>query len=219
MTFEAQPDQEWEFDHWEGDLSDSENPDSLTVSDPVSVTAVFEEMPLVTFESNEGGRIQVGNTQYASGATTHFPSDTTITLETFTRTGWTFDRWTGDISGTEKPRELTVSEDLTVGVEFRTKTLEEALTWGRSGVVIGPVVQSMTYTLESDFLGDVFVSEFTLENNQDETVKEKTVNKTLSSGGEVEVQVGFQDEPLWDDLKKWPFSFTIENEGTFWFNE
>jgi VCBS repeat-containing protein len=42
VPIEASPSTEWKFDHWEGDVTGSTNPDSVTMDGSKSVTAVFD---------------------------------------------------------------------------------------------------------------------------------------------------------------------------------
>ena len=47
MVLTADPDPGWSFDRWSGDLTGSQNPDTLILSGNMTVTAFFEEIPWI----------------------------------------------------------------------------------------------------------------------------------------------------------------------------
>jgi hypothetical protein len=50
----AKPDKGWAFSHWEGDLTGSENPKEITVTEPTEITAVFVPTLSVAWCGNWG---------------------------------------------------------------------------------------------------------------------------------------------------------------------
>ena len=87
------------FDHWEGDLLGDENPATITMDSDKSISAFF--IPdNTTYYSVKA--ISMGN-----GTVTMNPADTILAEKTkvhitaYPSTGWFFDRWTGDFTGTD----------------------------------------------------------------------------------------------------------------------
>ena len=46
----ANSEEGWAFDHWEGDLTGTTNPQSIEIHNDVNVTAVFTQLPVPTYE-------------------------------------------------------------------------------------------------------------------------------------------------------------------------
>jgi hypothetical protein len=91
VSLSAEPDTAWYFDHWEGDLTGSENTPTLTMTTPKDVTAVFSEMAAITTDTLGTGTVQVTPDQNY-----YLPTDTPI-LQADPAPGWRFDRWEGDV--------------------------------------------------------------------------------------------------------------------------
>ncbi|HPO17406.1 MAG TPA: hypothetical protein PLI09_28495 [Candidatus Hydrogenedentes bacterium] len=132
ITFRANPDQSfpgWRFDHWDGDITGTDNPSSLTIDSDKTVTGVFVELPqqytLVT--SAEGG-----GTVSPEGSTLHDP-DEIVNISATPLEGWVFSHWTGDLSGSENPTTIQMTSDKTVIGVF----VEESTTYSLTTQVTG----------------------------------------------------------------------------------
>ena len=113
-TLEAIPATGFAFDHWEGDLTGSDNPDDLLMDTNKSVTAVFVELPKTLTASvspiDSGTVTQSGNGSYDKGST--------ATIEGVPAEGYLFDHWEGDATGTDNPLELLMDDNKTVTAVF-----------------------------------------------------------------------------------------------------
>jgi uncharacterized repeat protein (TIGR02543 family) len=114
VVLTAVPDSGWLFDQWSGDLSGSQNPDTLTMSGNRSVTATFVEGPQCTLTvSVEGG-----------GSVTLDPPggvygyQTKIELTAVPDSGWLFTDWSGDLTGEANPDTITMNANLSVTATF-----------------------------------------------------------------------------------------------------
>ncbi len=103
----------WSFSGWSGDLTGSANPASLTMSADKTVTA--------TFVSNACGlTINI----VGQGAVTRSPDKTsydvgdTVTLTAVPASGWLFDHWSGDLTGSANPASLTFNANKTITATF-----------------------------------------------------------------------------------------------------
>lgn len=104
----------WEFTGWGESLSGQENPETVTINSPISVTAMFEEVVNVTVEGE--GDVQVEYIDEENGkrksASRH------VRLTATPKDGWKFVSWEGDLTGSENPIETTFDEEMTVDAVF-----------------------------------------------------------------------------------------------------
>ncbi len=110
----AVPDGAWEFSHWSGDLNSSNNPEYITIDRNKSVTAHFSqnEFTLTVNVIGEGTVIKDPNQ-----AT--YPYGTTVELTAVPETGWIFDYWDGDLTGSENPDEIVIDGDKVINAYFK----------------------------------------------------------------------------------------------------
>ena len=103
----------WYFDHWEGDLISSTNPDTITMDGNKEVTVWFVESPIgLTIIVVGNGSVQVTPDQPT------YPCGTTVELEAFPDPGWTFDHWDGDLTGSTNPDTIIMWGPSTVYCYF-----------------------------------------------------------------------------------------------------
>lgn len=120
----AEPDEGWEFDEWQGDLSGSDNPEEITIDEDKNVTAVFVEAQYELDLSSEGdGSISVEPAKdfYDHGDEIELAANPGELSE--------FKEWDGDISGTENPKEVTVTSDLEIIAIFGGRPEVETAEW------------------------------------------------------------------------------------------
>jgi hypothetical protein len=115
VSLTATPAAGYLFDHWSGDASGAANPLSLTMSANRSVTAVFVPAPTYTLAvavSPAGsGSVSPSGGSYASGAA--------VSLTATAASGYVFDHWSGDASGTAATVSLTMSANRSVVAYFQ----------------------------------------------------------------------------------------------------
>jgi hypothetical protein len=113
VEVEAVPDAGWQFDHWEGDLTGSTNPENLTMNADKEITAVFtEETYTLTVNTTGNGNVSKDpdKTEYSYGETVEL----TATADEF----WQFDHWEGDLTGSTNPDDITMDADKAVTAVF-----------------------------------------------------------------------------------------------------
>jgi len=91
----------WTFSNWEGDLSGTANPQTITMDSDKTVTAVFDEDPEIfslTVSTDGSGTISPGSGDYEEG--------TEVELTATADPGWSFIGWEGDLSGLPIHRRL-----------------------------------------------------------------------------------------------------------------
>jgi len=107
------PNSEWAFDHWEGDLTGTVNPGSITMNANKAVTAVFEQnaAPKYTLTVNGG----TGSGSYSAGQT--------VMISATVPSDKVFDKWTGDVDNVANVNAaattITVNGNTTVAATFK----------------------------------------------------------------------------------------------------
>lgn len=108
----AVPDSGWTFDSWSGDVTETQNPASLTVTGDMTVTATF--LPTYTLAVNT-----VGNgTVTTSPDKSTYVSGEEIALTATPASGWIFEGWSGALVSSQNPDTLKITSDTTVTATF-----------------------------------------------------------------------------------------------------
>ena len=113
----AVPEGEWLFVEWTGDLTGSENPKEITIDKAKTVTAVFvkKQYPLTIEIEGEG---TVSEKVIKQGLATDYNSGTIVELTAEPTGDREFVEWSGDITSTENPVQITIDGPKTVKVRF-----------------------------------------------------------------------------------------------------
>lgn len=111
----ANPAEHWEFVEWQGDLTGSENPETVTMDQAKTVTAIFEEIeyPLTITVEGEGDvseEIVNGKTDYTHG--------TMVELMGNAASEWRFVEWTGDLETEDNPATITMDGPKNINAIF-----------------------------------------------------------------------------------------------------
>jgi hypothetical protein len=103
------------FDHWEGDLSGSTNPVSLSVTHDMSIKAVFVKIVSLKIIQMEQGIV----TMDPSGP---YVLNSSVTLTAIPADGWTFRKWCGDLDCWENPVTITMTKNKIIRAIFISAT-------------------------------------------------------------------------------------------------
>lgn len=118
LTLAAKPVAGWRFDHWEGDLTGSENPIEISIISNMRVTAVFgsetERFDLQVFKSGEGN-VVLDPEQPAQG----YSSGTLVKAKAAPASGWVFDHWEGAALGSAAEVTFTMDADKVLRAFFK----------------------------------------------------------------------------------------------------
>ena len=110
----------WVFSSWSGNLSGSTNPASITMNGNRSVTAHFTQNQYTLTVSIDG-----------SGSVTKSPNQATytfgqvVTLTAVPGGGWGFSSWSGDLSGSQNPKTITMNGNKAVTAHFLDTALPQ----------------------------------------------------------------------------------------------
>lgn len=114
IAVSAKPAAGWRFDHWEGDLTGSKNPDVVKMSVNKTIVAVFvREQYQVNAQANpvEGGYVSRDNPgPYYYGSS--------ISLTAVANPGYRFVSWTGSVNSTVPTINLIVNGNINVTANF-----------------------------------------------------------------------------------------------------
>ncbi len=116
VVLTAEPDSNYQFLSWTGDLTGSENPDTVIVDSNIAITANFAELPqynLTTSISAGNGSIHMdppGGIYY---------SGTSVVLTAQPDSGYEFQDWTGDLSGSNISDTLIIDANKSVSANFQ----------------------------------------------------------------------------------------------------
>lgn len=125
VALTAKPEPGWRFDHWEGDVSGTINPETIVIDGYKNVTAVYNPVPssqhtLQVEHTGMGGvRIEPAGGVYNKGAQ--------VTVTAIPDNGWTFSGWSGDLPGDDASRTLIMDLNYLMTAEF-TEILGERFT-------------------------------------------------------------------------------------------
>lgn len=112
----AQPAPHWVFDHWEGGLNGNTNPVQISVTSATIVKAVFVKKmyDLTIVVEGEGAVSEV----VVETKSSSYQEGTEVELTATPATGWSFDRWEGDLSGADNTIKLTISGAMSIKAVF-----------------------------------------------------------------------------------------------------
>jgi hypothetical protein len=110
----ANPAVGWAFDHWSGNLTGTTNPTSISMTGNKSIAAIFTQCTYsltVTADPSVGGSVSaVPSPPYYYG--------TVVTLTASANVGYSFDHWSGDVSGSNPVASVTMDGDVSVVAHF-----------------------------------------------------------------------------------------------------
>ncbi|MEL7833411.1 BspA family leucine-rich repeat surface protein [Fodinibius sp. Rm-B-1B1-1] len=115
----ATPAKGYKFVEWNGDETGTDNPMQITVDDPKEVTAVFEKKSYkLAVTTNGSGAVSEQVVSKAKG----YEYGDVVELSPSAAEGWTFVEWSGDLSGSDNPAQVTVDAAKDVTAVFERKT-------------------------------------------------------------------------------------------------
>jgi uncharacterized repeat protein (TIGR02543 family) len=103
----------WSYDNWSGDLSGSVNPATLVIARDMSVTAYFVAINYTLTVSVVGsGSVTLNDT----GPNYHYGD--AVLLTAVPSTGWSFQGWSGNLTGSTNPATLVIAGNMSVAATF-----------------------------------------------------------------------------------------------------
>ena len=122
VTLTPEPNENWVFKQWEGDATGNTTPLQITMTANKSITGVFVKRDYPLNIKIEGeGTVEEKIIPNPSGR--EYPHGTTVELTPKPKEGWEFDSWSGDLTGKESPKRITVDKQKNVTVKFKVSPL------------------------------------------------------------------------------------------------
>jgi hypothetical protein len=110
----AEPDTGWAFSGWSGDLSGSNNPESIIMDSDKTITATFEGLNdydlLVTIEGSGSVSLDPPGGTYYDGET--------VEVSATPAPYWEFSSWSGDLNGSINPETIIMNSDKNITAIF-----------------------------------------------------------------------------------------------------
>jgi len=220
----------WRFLEWQGDLSGSENPETITIDEEKSVTAVFE-LDDFSLEVDIVGEGNVHQEIVETAEKTDYESGTTVELTAEPDFGWTFVEWQGDLQGDENPQTILMDEDKSVTAVFERDEFELNIEVEGNGSVSDEVIddpgKSFTYETvveltaeadegwqfarwEGDLSGSNNPEQITIDDNKNVVAvfEREGFELTINTDGDGDVQTEVIDDP--SKTSTYPFETVLE---------
>ena len=118
VSITATPSSEYVFQSWSGSASGSSPSTTVTMDSDKAVVANFikKQYPLTIEIEGDG---TVTETVIKQGLATDYNSGTIVELTAEPTGDWEFVEWTGDITSSENPTQITIDGPKTVKVKFK----------------------------------------------------------------------------------------------------
>ena len=112
VTLTANPEIGWTFANWSGGASGTINPATVNITGNTGVTATFNQIPYtLTVNTAGNGVVNLNN----SGP---YHYGDTVQLTAVAASGYSFDHWNGDLTGSSNPATLTFTRNMVVNAYF-----------------------------------------------------------------------------------------------------
>ncbi len=118
VELSATPATGWEFQQWTGGIESTENPVTINLTEAKEVTAVFirKQYNLNLTITGEG----TVNEQIISQPA-QYDFQTQVRLTAVAANDWEFESWSGDVSGSNNPIELSIDKEYQLSANFKLK--------------------------------------------------------------------------------------------------
>jgi len=216
----ANPDDGWSFAGWSGDISGTNNPETITMDENKDVTATFSlEAYTLTVTSDGSGS---GTTEYSPQGPYSYNDEVTVwanaTLDSV------FDGWSGDISGDSSPVTITMDSSKSITATFLSHFILTTSTVGDGTLSINPpggtYIDGTTVELsanpEADWIFDSWSGDLTGDTNPDTITMDidKTITCTFIEDNRMHVESIDMSIKNWGVWKQAEATITIvDSEG------
>jgi hypothetical protein len=112
VVLTAEPSDGWRFDHWEGGVSGIQTTVSTEINSNLSVTAVFIQQFKLVMSKTGNGTVTI------DPDLNEYDKDQQVTVTAVPDSGWSFDHWSGSITSTDNPLQITMDADKTITAVF-----------------------------------------------------------------------------------------------------
>jgi len=121
----ADPDDGWQFSHWTGDLDGTDATETINMTANKQVTAVFVEETVTQYTLTVD--VEGSGTVTLSPEGGVYNEGTEVELTATPESGWEFDSWSDDASGSETTVTVTMDSDKQVTATFAEQVSANAV--------------------------------------------------------------------------------------------
>jgi len=126
VTLTANPDSNYTFTGWSGDLSGSTNPTTITMDSDKTITATFTEKITqytltVTIVGN--GSVTANGSAVTTAVPINYNENTVVTLTTTPVSSWQFDGWSGTNASDITGNQITMNGNKSITATFTEQTM------------------------------------------------------------------------------------------------
>ena len=222
-TVTATPNAEYVFEKWTGGVTGTSSSVSVTMNGNKSVVANFikKQYPLTINIEGEG---TVTETVIKQGLATDYNSGTIVELTAVPKDGWEFEEWSGDLTGSENPKQVTIDKAKTVNVKFKKITFSSTYVSSRLPFLLNTFsnVESKKNTELNKVDSPLMVNDNFFYDIQDFQGTNQWVNETnyivndFNNDGYIDAFFSFMSS---EDEEKLPFKLYLFNGNTYEFED
>jgi hypothetical protein len=151
----AAPVEGYEFSAWSGDLSGSANPTTIIMNGDRAVTAEFAPVVFTLTIQGLHGSLNVDDSPQALPYSASYDYGTVVLLEAVPDAGYRFTQWSGDLSDTTNPVDVTMTSDMSITAGFGAGLYTLSLTGAGGSVKVNDVAQTLPWTGDYEYGVDV----------------------------------------------------------------
>ncbi|CAM1349109.1 InlB B-repeat-containing protein [Tenacibaculum halocynthiae] len=178
VVLTAMPNAGYQFDGWSGDASGTSNPLTVVMSGDKTVTAMFSRIMRTLTVTKAGNGTVTTNPNVTGG----YVDGTNVTLTATPESGWKFDGWSGDASGTTNQITVTMNANKSITATFSQVTagIEDEKKLKDFAVYPNPVETILRLQLNEQVKE---ITIYSIQGREVKTSKEREINiSDLSSG-------------------------------------
>ncbi len=125
-------DSSWLFDHWSGDYEGTDTTGTVTVTNDMHIVAHFSKKNFtLTVKTKGKGTVEQKIIKNKAATQKNYDYGTLVQLKASPASGWKFEKWTGDLSGSKNPEQIRVKSPKKVTAVFKN-----AFTLAKNGVTV-----------------------------------------------------------------------------------
>lgn len=210
VELEADAADGWQFSEWQGDLTGTENPNTLTVDASKSVTAVFEQIEYTIFVQAEGpgiASVDPEKEMYRQGEPVIFGAEPNNENE--------FLGWFGTFEKFDSVYEHQVTGDIDVTAFF--SAVQDAFVIETTDIVVdGGLVEIVVINVTNILLNEILLNEIIVKNESGTVVAEFNFSGTqiLPARSQTEFRITFNfDTTDEETFKDWEISWMFDYKG------
>jgi hypothetical protein len=146
VELEGVPIEGYHFISWSGDLTSSSNPAAITMNGNKTVAAQFSAVAYTLTVTGTNGSLNVDGVPALLPYSASYDYGAVVTLEAVPDAGYRFSAWSGALTGTTNPSDITILSDAAVVASFSTGSYTLSLSGTGGTVKVDGVAQTLPWS-------------------------------------------------------------------------